>query len=89
MSIRNQRTRRHEDDLHFAATSHDGWVGLKELLEHLEETVVEVPEAYGDNVCAPLGALLDNIREVATHNPELVDIDNAEVHIPEWDTSTT
>lgn len=53
MSIRNDRTGRHEDDL-FDELMLKGEVPLSHLIEHLNECVVEVPSAFGTNVCAPV-----------------------------------
>jgi hypothetical protein len=53
MSIRNDRTGRHEDDL-YDELRREGAVTLEHLIEHLNECIVEVPEAFGSNVCAPV-----------------------------------
>lgn len=54
MSIRNARTGRHEDDLYAELVQNDGQVTLQHLIEHLNECIVEVPEAFGSNVTAPV-----------------------------------
>jgi hypothetical protein len=54
VSIRNARTGRHEDDLLDEYSREGGSVTLRHLLDHLNETVVEVPSAFGSNVCAPV-----------------------------------
>lgn len=62
MSIRNERTGRHEDDLAAAAFQNDGQVTLRELLEHLEEVVVG--SGHGANVEQPVAALCKEMREL-------------------------
>lgn len=53
MSIRNDRTGRHEDDLHDRLVR-EGSVPLSDLIAHLNECIVEVPSAFGSNVTAPV-----------------------------------
>ena len=53
MSIRNDRTGRHEDDLH-DELMREGSVSIQTLIDHLNETVVEVPSAFSANVRTPV-----------------------------------
>lgn len=54
MSIRNDRTGRHEDDLYEELVRNEGSVSLEHLIAHLNECIVEVPAAFGQNVCTPV-----------------------------------
>ena len=49
MSIRNDQTGRHEDDLWDHAVQQGGEVTVIDLIEHLEE-IVALPDIYGSNV---------------------------------------
>ena len=49
MSIRNDQTGRHEDDLWEHAMKQGGEVTVIDLIEHLEE-IVALPGIYGSNV---------------------------------------
>lgn len=49
MSIRNDRTGRHEDDLWDHSVDKGGQVQIVDLIEHLEE-IVALPNVYGSNV---------------------------------------
>jgi hypothetical protein len=53
MSIKNERTGRHEDDL-YAEFLADGSVSLQSLIDHLNECVVEQPAAFSVNVRTPV-----------------------------------
>lgn len=77
MSIRNQRTGRHEDDLAAAASRNRGIVGVKELLEHLDECVVDC--GFGANVEDAVATLTETVRQIAAQNSTVLDLENAEV----------
>ena len=49
MSIRNDQTGRHEDDLWDHSMKQDGKVTVVDLIEHLEE-IVALPDTFGANV---------------------------------------
>lgn len=49
MSIRNDQTGRHEDDLWDESMKQDGEVQVVHLIEHLEE-IVALPDTFGANV---------------------------------------
>ena len=49
MSIRNDQTGRHEDDLWDESMAKDGKVSIVNLIEHLEE-IVALPDTFGANV---------------------------------------
>jgi hypothetical protein len=53
MSIVNERTGRHEDDL-YATLTDKGHVTLEQLVEHLNEIVVEQPGVFPDSVRTPV-----------------------------------
>lgn len=78
-SIHNRSTGRHEDDIWARAYTAHGTVTLRELLEHIEETVVAVPEAFGRNCCTPVGALTDLVRQWSIDGD--IDLDTEHVHI--------
>jgi len=56
MSIRNQRTRRHEDDFPSRLARGEATVG--ELMEHAQEIIVETPEAFGTDTSETVRLLL-------------------------------
>jgi hypothetical protein len=49
MSIRNDQTGRHEDDLWDESRHKDGKVSIVNLIEHLEQ-IVALPDTFGSNV---------------------------------------
>jgi hypothetical protein len=49
VSIRNDQTGRHEDDLWDESMKKDGQVMIVNLIEHLEE-IVALPDTFGANV---------------------------------------
>jgi hypothetical protein len=64
MSIRNQRTGRHEDDFFARLHGDDGVVTLEEILEHCEEIVAE--GGFGSIVRVPVMALVRITRMLAS-----------------------
>ena len=80
MSIRNPRTRRHEDDLWEEARRNGGTVPLASLLAHAEEIIVETPEAYGVTTSAVVQQLVQLVRYAAREaGPEIVDLEQGEI----------
>lgn len=67
MSIRNQRTRRHEDDL--AANLALGTATVGQVIEHAQEIIVETPEAFGQTTADTVRILLDIIDVLAGGTP--------------------
>jgi hypothetical protein len=63
MSIRNQRTRRHEDDIAYAL--HTGTATVQDVLEHAQEFIVETPQAFGSDTSLVVRLLLDIIDKQA------------------------
>lgn len=56
MSVRNQRTGRHEDDFPFRLARGEATVG--DLVDHAQEIIAETPEAYGQDVSRTVRLLL-------------------------------
>ena len=63
MSIRNQRTLRHEDDLPFAVAQ--GTATVQDVIEHAQEIIVETPQAFGSDTSLVVRLLLDIIDKQA------------------------
>lgn len=72
---------RHEDDLLDEAYANDGTVTLLHLLHHCEAVIADNINAFGSNVCHPVQALCDLIRETAFTHPDVIDLANAEVPV--------
>lgn len=78
MSIRNDVTNRHEDDLWDESMQNEGRVSVLHLVEHLEE-ICGLPEVTGANVAYASRTAAFLIRALAMQHPEVLDINNAEV----------
>ena len=63
MSIRNQRTRRHEDDFPFKLSQ--GAATVQDVIEHAQEIIVETPQAFGTDTALVVRLLLDVIDKQA------------------------
>lgn len=72
MSIRNQRTRRHEDD--FPAKLHQGTATVGDLIEHAQEIIVETPEAFGTATSDTVRLLLQLIDKMSSAEYDADDI---------------
>lgn len=84
MSIRNQRTGRHEDDIEDrAARSPESDVSINELLAHAEEIIAETPEAFGTTTSKVVARLCELVRDNA-RTGERIDLD-AMVPLNGWD----
>lgn len=70
MSIRNQRTGRHEDDLAAEAYANGGRVSLESLLEHLDEILGDPASGYGEGVYKPVAAAVRVIKSVRGWLPD-------------------
>jgi hypothetical protein len=63
MSIRNQRTQRHEDDI--AYKLYEGTATVQDVVEHAQEIIVETPQAFGSDTATVVRLLLDIIDKQA------------------------
>jgi hypothetical protein len=68
MSMRNQRTGRHEDDLMDEAARNAGYVTAQSLIEHLEEIVGDAP-TFGSNVSNAAKAAARLLRDCEMLHP--------------------
>jgi hypothetical protein len=78
VSIRNDATGRHEDDLMDEAYQNDGRVSVVHLIEHLEE-IVGLPNTFGSNVADSARTAAYLLRTIGMQHPEVLDLQQAEV----------
>lgn len=73
MSIRNQATGRHEDDLMDEAARNGGEVQVVHLVEHLEE-IVGAPGVFGSNAADSARTAAFLLRKIGMEHPEALDL---------------
>lgn len=78
MSIRNDVTGRHEDDLWDESMRNDGQISVKHLIEHLEEICGQA-SVTGSNVAYASRTAAYLLRTLAMTNPQVLDLEEAKV----------